>query len=58
MTAITPKLTNHAGLPPLASRFVKAHEMAWEKSEIYAGIETKTMLGDPASGLLSMLMRM
>ncbi len=58
MTAITPKLTNHAGLPPLASRFVKAHEMAWEKSEIYAGIETKTMLVDPASGLLSMLMRL
>ncbi len=58
MTAITPKATNHADLPPLASRFVKVSEMSWEKSEIYPGIETKTMLVDPSSGLLSMLMRL
>jgi anti-sigma factor ChrR (cupin superfamily) len=58
MTAITPKETSHAQLPPMASRFVRVKEMAWERSAIYPGIETKTLLVDPASGLLSMLMRL
>jgi anti-sigma factor ChrR (cupin superfamily) len=58
MTAMTPKVANHAGLPPLASRFVNVEAMPWEKSALYPGIETKTLLVDPASGLLTMLMRL
>ena len=58
MTAMTPKARNHAGLPPLASRFVDVPEMAWERNAIYPGIETKTLLVDPSSGLLTMLMRL
>lgn len=58
MTALTPKASNHAGLPPMASRFVDVPGMAWEKSALYPGIETKTLLVDPASGLLTMLMRL
>ncbi len=58
MTATTPKANNHAGLPPLASRFVDVPEMAWERNAIYPGIETKTLLVDPSSGLLTMLMRL
>ncbi len=58
MSAITPKATHHAGLPPLASRFVNVPDMAWETNAIYPGIETKTLLVDPSSGLLTMLMRL
>ena len=58
MTAITPKAPTHANLPPLASRFVDVPGIAWERSAIYPGIETKTLIVDPASGLLTMLMRM
>jgi anti-sigma factor ChrR (cupin superfamily) len=58
MSAITPNAKDHANLPPLASRFVDAPGMPWEKNSGHAGIETKTLLVDPASGLLTMLMRM
>ena len=58
MTALTPKAPNHANLPPLASRFVDVVNMPWEKSALYAGVETKTLIVDPATGLLTMLMRM
>ena len=47
----------HANLPPLASRFVDVERLPWEKSPI-AGIETKTLLVDHASGLLTILMKM
>jgi anti-sigma factor ChrR (cupin superfamily) len=57
MDAIIPK-ANHAGLPPLASRFVDVPGLAWKASAIYPGIETKTLLVDPSSGLLTMLMRL
>lgn len=58
MSAITPKAAHHAALPPLASRFVDAAAMDWEANPVYPGIETKTLLMDPASGLLTMLMRL
>jgi anti-sigma factor ChrR (cupin superfamily) len=58
MPAITPKAQNHTNLPPLASRFVDVHDLPWEKNATYPGIETKTLLLDPSSGLLTMLMRM
>jgi len=57
MTAITPQATHHANLPPLASRFVDIAALPWEKT-LYAGCETKTLLMDPATGLLTVLMRM
>lgn len=58
MSAITPRASNHVGLPPLASRFVDVPNLTWEKSAIYPGIETKTLLAEPSSGLLTMLMRL
>ncbi len=58
MTAITPKAPDHANLPPLASRFVNVNDMSWEESKLYPGVETKTLIVDPATGLLTMLMRM
>lgn len=58
MTALTPKAANHTNLPPLASRFVDVNNMPWEESKLYPGITTKTLIVDPASGLLTMLMRM
>jgi anti-sigma factor ChrR (cupin superfamily) len=57
MNAITPKAAHHAGLPPLASRFVDVAALPWERGA-YPGIETKTLLVDRASGLLTMLLRM
>ena len=57
MTAITPNVAEHAKLPPLASRFVDVASMPWQKSR-FNGIETKTLLVEKSSGLLTMLMRM
>ena len=58
MSAITPKAPNHANLPPLASRFVDVAAMPWEKSLLHPGVETKTLVVDRDSGLLTMLLRM
>ncbi len=57
MTAVTPKASNHANLPPLASRFVDVAALPWEKT-VYPGIEAKTLLVDRASGLLTVLLKM
>jgi anti-sigma factor ChrR (cupin superfamily) len=57
MSAITPGITAHEKLPPMASRFVYAAALPWQQSR-YDGIETKTLLVDPSSGLLTMLMKM
>jgi len=57
MSAITPKAKEHEKLPPLASRFVDAAKLDWEKTA-YAGIETKTLLVEPSTGLMTMLLRM
>lgn len=46
-----------AATPSLASRFVDAAKLPWEKTR-YAGIEQKTLLVDRESGLLTALMRM
>ena len=42
---------------PLASRFVDAQRLPWERTR-YPGVETKTLLVDRRSGLLTLLMRM
>ena len=44
-------------LPPLASRFVDVERLPWEKTR-YPGIETKTLLVERRSGLLTLLMKM
>ena len=57
MSAITPKAANHAGLPPLASRFVSVDALPWETTR-HPGVETKTLVSDPASGLLTVLTKL
>lgn len=57
MNAITPNAAHHAGLPPLASRFVDIGELPWEKTR-HPGVETKTLVVDPASGLLTALTKL
>ena len=57
MAGMTPKATNHAGLPPLASRFVDVPGLPWEATR-FPGIETKTLLVDRESGVATLLMRM
>ena len=44
-------------LPPLASRFVDVERLPWEKTR-YPGVETKTLLVDRKSGLLTLLLKM
>jgi anti-sigma factor ChrR (cupin superfamily) len=44
-------------LPPLASRFVDVERLPWERTR-YPGVETKTLLVDRKSGLLTLLMKM
>ncbi|NQV99879.1 MAG: cupin domain-containing protein [Rhodospirillales bacterium] len=56
-TAITPQASNHAGLPDLASRFVKVDDLPWEPTTV-EGVETKTLLFEKASGLLTVIMKM
>lgn len=57
MSAITPGVAAHAGLPPLASRFVEVGRLPWQKTR-FAGVEVKILLLDRDSGLLTALMRM
>lgn len=57
MTAVTPKATIHAGLAPLASRFVQVAALPWEKTR-HPGIETRALVADPQSGLLTVLTKM
>jgi anti-sigma factor ChrR (cupin superfamily) len=44
-------------LPPLASRFVDVQRLPWERTR-YPGVETKTLLVDRKTGLLTLLMKM
>jgi anti-sigma factor ChrR (cupin superfamily) len=48
---------SHANLPPLASRFVDVERLPWEKTR-YAGVETKTLVVDRKTGVLTLLMKM
>ena len=44
-------------LAPLASRFVAVERLPWEKTR-YPGVETKTLLVERESGLMTLLMKM
>ena len=57
MSAITPKADHHANLPPLASRFVNVAALPWEKTR-HPGVETKALVADSASGLLTVFTKM
>lgn len=57
MTAVTPKVQQHSQLAPLASRFVDAASMPWEKT-VYEGVEVKTLVIDPETGMLTQLLKM
>ena len=58
MSAITPNSPAHANLPPLASRFVEVAALPWAVSQMHPGVQTKTLLVEPGSGLLTMLLQM
>ncbi len=57
MSAVTPKAANHAALAPLASRFVEVAKLPWEPTR-FAGVETKTLLFERATGLCTVLLKM
>lgn len=57
MSAMTPDVAQHAKLPPLASRFVSVASLPWKASP-YPGIESRTLLADRSSGLLTSILRM
>ena len=57
MVAITPNARNHADLGPTASRFVDVQELPWEQTR-FAGIETKTLFIDKATGSVTALIKM
>ena len=57
MSAITPNARHHVGLAPLMSRFVRVADLPWEKTS-FSGVETKTLLLDKSTGLLTVLLKM
>ncbi len=57
MNTMIPKAMKQAGLPPLASRFVEVAGLPWEKTR-FAGVETKTLLVDRETGVMTALVRM
>ena len=56
MSGLTPKANNHAGLPPLASRFVEIAQLPWEKTR-FPGVEGKTLVVDRETGVVTALMK-
>lgn len=57
MPAITPNAPNHAGLSRLKSRHVDIEGLPWETTR-FPGVETKTLLIDTDTGLVTALIRM
>jgi len=56
MNASTPNATNHAQLPPLASRFVDVAALPWETTR-FAGVVGKTLIIDRDTGMITALMK-
>ena len=54
-SAITPNAENHADLTDLQSRFVAVDHLPWEPTQV-EGVETKTLIFEKSSGLLTVLM--
>ncbi len=57
MTALTPNIAGHQDLSQFASRFVDVEALAWQPSK-FDGVEFKTLLIDPDTGILTALVRM
>ena len=57
MTALTPNIAGHQDLSQFASRFVDVEALAWQSSK-FDGVEFKTLLIDPDTGILTALVRM
>ncbi len=57
MTTMTSQASSQTSLPPLASRFVDVAGLPWEKTR-FAGVETKTLLVDRATGVCTSLVKM
>jgi anti-sigma factor ChrR (cupin superfamily) len=55
--AFTPYVKEHEGLEPLASRTVRPSALEWEEIR-YPGCKVKTLLVDPDTGLLTVLLKM
>ena len=56
MTAQTPNTTAHDALATLASRYIHVDSLPWVATK-YPGIDMKTLVEDPASGLITGLFR-
>ena len=56
MSVLTPNASNHAALPPMASRFVDVAALPWEKTR-FAGVEGKTLVVDRETGMVTALMK-
>jgi anti-sigma factor ChrR (cupin superfamily) len=58
MACLTPALLDqHAGLAPLASRYVDVNALPWQPTR-FPGIETKMLLENKETGLQTVLTRM
>ena len=57
MTALTPNGPSHEGLDRLASRYVEVDALSWQPTK-FQGVEFKTLLIDPDTGMLTSLVRM
>ena len=57
MTALTPNVPSHEGLDRLASRYVEVDALSWHPTK-FQGVEFKTLLIDPDTGMLTSLVRM
>jgi hypothetical protein len=53
---ITPNAINHANLIELQSRFLAIDHLPWASSQV-EGVESKTLVFEKSSGLLTILMR-
>ena len=57
MATMTPHATNHGGLGPLASRYVRVDELPWTPTR-FPGIDIKVLMEDKETGLLTALTRL
>jgi len=57
MAGITPKASNHANLPPQASRFVDVAALPWENTR-FPGVRQKVLVMDRDSGVATALIYM
>lgn len=56
MSTTTPDAANHKGLAELASRYVDVESLPWKKTR-FDGVETKILMEDKNSGLLTALFK-